>query len=105
MIRTLTASCVVLAVMTAPALAASGCDTRGMPPQMYAAYVTDAQQQLNEHGFSAGTPDGKPGPRTRAAIRAYQKKAGLPVDGCVSKDLVDHLHFAQPKVYGNGGRD
>ncbi len=104
MIRILTASALLLAVTAAPALAASTCDTRGMPPQMYTAYVTDAQQQLNEHGFNAGTADGKPGPRTQSAIRAYQKKAGLPVDGCVSKELVDHLHFAQPKVYGGSKR-
>ena len=103
MTRTLIASALLLATAS-PALAASKCDTRGMPPQMYTAYVTDAQQQLNEHGFNAGTPDGKPGARTQSAIRAYQKKAGLPVDGCVSKELVDHLHFAQPKVYGGSKR-
>lgn len=103
MTRILIASALLLAAAT-PALAASRCDPRGMPPQMYTAHVTDAQQQLNEHGFNAGTPDGKPGARTQSAIRAYQKKAGLPVDGCVSKELVDHLHFAQPKVYGGAKR-
>ena len=103
MTRTLIASALLL-MAASPALAASRCDARGMPPQMYTAYVTDAQQQLNEHGFNAGTPDGKPGARTQSAIRAYQKKAGLAVDGCVSKELVDHLHFAQPKVYGGSKR-
>ncbi|HYH37923.1 MAG TPA: peptidoglycan-binding domain-containing protein [Azospirillum sp.] len=103
MTRILIASALLLTAAT-PAFAASRCDPRGMPPQTYTAYVTDAQEQLNEHGFNAGTPDGKPGARTQSAIRAYQKKAGLPVDGCVSKELVDHLHFAQPKVYGGSKR-
>ena len=31
------------------------------------------------------------GPRTRAAIRAYQRKAGLPVDGVASKEVLDHM--------------
>jgi len=104
MIRTLTATALLLAASTVPALAASKCDTRGMPPQMYTAYVTDAQEQLRQAGFNPGGVDGRIGPRTEAAIRAYQKKAGLPVDGCVSKELVDHMHFAQPKVYGGNKR-
>ncbi|PWC56822.1 peptidoglycan-binding domain-containing protein [Azospirillum sp. TSO22-1] len=102
MIRILIASALLTAAT--PAFAASKCDPRGMPPDTYTAYVADAQQQLNEHGFNAGTADGKPGSRTQSAVRTYQKKAGLPVDGCVSKELVDHLHFAQPKVYGGSKR-
>ncbi|WP_431856048.1 peptidoglycan-binding domain-containing protein [Azospirillum sp.] len=103
MTRILFASTLLLTAAM-PAFAASKCDPRGMPPDAYTGYVTDAQEQLNERGFNAGTADGKPGSRTQAAIRAYQKKAGLPVDGCVSKELVDHLHFAQPKVYGGSKR-
>lgn len=103
MTRILFASALLLAAAT-PAFAAAKCGPRGMPPDAYTAYVADAQQQLSEHGFDAGTADGKPGSRTQSAVRAYQKKAGLPVDGCVSKELVDHLHFAQPKVYGGSKR-
>jgi peptidoglycan hydrolase-like protein with peptidoglycan-binding domain len=103
MIRTLTAAALTLAAFTAPALAAT-CDTRGMPPEMYTSYARDIQQQLTEHGFRAGPVDGKPGRQTQSAIRAYQKAARLPVDGCVSKELADHLHFAQPKVYGGAKR-
>lgn len=101
--RILIAAALLLAA-AAPVRAASVCDPRGMPPQTYTAYATDIQQRLNEQGFRAGTVDGRPGPRTRAAIRAYQKKAGLAADGCVSKELADHLHFAQPKVYGGARR-
>ena len=92
----------VPAAAAAPASAA--CDPDGMPPQMHTAYVVGVQEALAEHGFRPGPADGKPGPRTRAAIRAYQKAAGLPVDGCVTKALADHLNFALPKVYGPAKR-
>jgi peptidoglycan hydrolase-like protein with peptidoglycan-binding domain len=32
-----------------------------------------------------------PGSRTREAIRAFQKSAGLPVDGYASATLLEHL--------------
>ncbi|MGQ9368973.1 peptidoglycan-binding domain-containing protein [Azospirillum sp. ST 5-10] len=95
-------SAVVLTLLSAPAFAA--CEADGMPPQMHTAYVVGVQEALAEHGFRPGPADGKAGPRTRAAVRAYQKAAGLPVDGCVSKALADHLQFAVPKVYAPGRR-
>lgn len=63
------------------------------------AYVEGIQTTLTDHGFRPGVVDGKVGPRTRSAIRAYQQRARLPVDGCVSQALIDHLNFAEPKVY------
>ena len=39
------------------------------------------QQRLLERGFDAGVVDGAIGPRTRAAIEAFQTSVGLPVDG------------------------
>jgi len=41
----------------------------------------ELQRLLNEHGFDAGEPDGIIGTRTRAAIKAFQASAGLPVTG------------------------
>ena len=41
----------------------------------------EVQERLNAHGFDVGAPDGMIGPRTRAAIEAFQASAGLPVDG------------------------
>ncbi len=67
-----------------------------------AAYVRGVQKELLAHGYNAGPVDGIAGPRTRAAIRAYQKDAGLAVDGQPSKRLLDHLKFALPKVYSFG---
>lgn len=94
----------LLAGPASAASAASGCGYEGMPSEMFRAYVQGAQEALNEHGFRAGTVDGKFGSQTRSAVRAYQRAAGLPVDGCVSQQLLDHLNFAQPKVYAKGRR-
>ena len=41
----------------------------------------DVQVALNAAGFNAGTPDGQPGPKTEAALKAFQAARGLLVDG------------------------
>lgn len=41
----------------------------------------ELQERLNARGFEVGKPDGMIGPRTRAAIEAFQNSTGLPVDG------------------------
>ena len=53
--------------------------------------VADMQRLLSARGFVTGDPDGVPGSRTREAIRAYQKSAGLPVDGFASATLLEEL--------------
>jgi peptidoglycan hydrolase-like protein with peptidoglycan-binding domain len=65
---------------------------------MYAAYVAGTQEELNVHGYDAGIPDGVLTAKTEAAIRQYQRDAGLPVDGCATKALLDHMKFVLPKV-------
>jgi peptidoglycan hydrolase-like protein with peptidoglycan-binding domain len=74
----------------------------GMAPGIYRAYVQGIQQALAEHGFDAGPADGRMGGKTERAIRAYQKKAGLPVDGKVSQSLLDHIKFTQPRIEADG---
>ena len=91
-----------LIAAASPAFAACGSD--GMPPDMFKAFVSGAQEALNEHGFKAGSVDGAMGARTQAAVRRYQRAAKLPVDGCVSNELLDHLNFAQPKIYAPGAK-
>ncbi|GHA27099.1 murein transglycosylase [Devosia pacifica] len=51
----------------------------------------DLQRLLSRNGFDAGPVDGRIGPKTRAAIRAYQRHVGLPVDGYASGLLLTRL--------------
>ena len=45
--------------------------------------VLDIQQFLANNGFNPGPVDGQSGPKTKAAIKAFQQKAGLYADGIV----------------------
>ncbi|MDX9786648.1 MAG: lytic murein transglycosylase [Desulfobacterales bacterium] len=51
----------------------------------------EIQQLLNRLGFDAGLEDGLLGPRTRAAIREFQKKLSLPPDGYPAPGLLQRL--------------
>jgi membrane-bound lytic murein transglycosylase B len=51
----------------------------------------ELQKRLNALGFQTGGSDGRFGARTYEAILAYQKKAGLPLDGRPSLKLLVHL--------------
>jgi localization factor PodJL len=54
--------------------------------------VMYVQQRLNAIGYDTGPVDGIAGPRTRAAIEAYQAAQRLTVDGQSSRELVESLH-------------
>ncbi len=58
--------------------------------------IKEIQQILNRLGFDAGAADGLPGPRTRAAIRAFQRAHGLPPDGYPAPDLLRDLRLQAP---------
>lgn len=51
----------------------------------------ELQRRLTSAGYSTGGIDGKIGPNSRAAIRAYQRAAGLPPDGYASLRLLERL--------------
>lgn len=53
--------------------------------------MKEMQQLLNLLGFEAGPVDGLPGPRTKAAIRAFQEKHSLPPDGYSTLALLKRL--------------
>lgn len=53
--------------------------------------VAEIQRALTALGHNPGSMDGRAGPRTVAAIRAYQQQAGLPVDGVASERLLREL--------------
>jgi membrane-bound lytic murein transglycosylase B len=56
-----------------------------------AAQKAELQALLARAGFDVGSPDGVIGPRTRAAVLAYQSRMGLPTDGHISGRLLDAL--------------
>ncbi|MGO1117585.1 lytic murein transglycosylase [Rhodovibrionaceae bacterium A322] len=60
-------------------------------PRLSRQQVKELQAALGAKGFDAGTPDGRVGPNTRKAIRAYQVSAGLPADAYPSLSLLQHL--------------
>ncbi len=70
--------------------AASPRQSRGMTRRIFRAI----QEDLATLGYDPGPADGIPGPRTRAAIRAFQRDQGLAVTGEASADLADRL-FAE----------
>lgn len=57
----------------------------------------ELQTALNELGFDAGEPDGFPGLRTQAAIRAYQLVQHLPADAYAGPSLYESV--MQHRIY------
>jgi peptidoglycan lytic transglycosylase B len=51
----------------------------------------ELQRRLSRLGFETGGSDGRFGARTYEAIIAYQKSAGLPLDGVPSLKLLQHV--------------
>ncbi|MEZ5777465.1 MAG: lytic murein transglycosylase [Paracoccaceae bacterium] len=51
----------------------------------------ELQERLTKAGFSTGGVDGKIGPNTIAAIRAYQRAIGMVPDGYASLDILKRL--------------
>ncbi len=51
----------------------------------------ELQQRLTAAGFDTGGADGKVGPKTVAAVKAYQKSIGLLPDGYASLDILTRL--------------
>ena len=66
--------------------------------------VSLVQQQLRERGYDPGSIDGRAGPRTRAAIRAFQRANDQEEDGEISVDLLQHLGILGQQIhaFGNG---
>ena len=73
-----------------------------MSPALGRAYVFAIQNELIARGYSPGVVDGAEGPRTRSAILAYQRDAGLRQTGRASRELLDHLKFAAPRRDAGG---
>ena len=56
--------------------------------------VVRVQQQLARRGYYAGPIDGIMGPRTRYAIRVYERRHGLPIDGIIDRRLLATMGIA-----------
>ncbi len=84
-----------------PATPVTGTRVDDMTPQMRTAYIRGIQEELAAHDYHPGPADGIMGAMTRDAIRHYQRDAGLEVHGVATKELLDHLKFALPKVYAS----
>jgi lytic murein transglycosylase len=50
-----------------------------------------AQQSLTRLGFDTGGVDGAIGPKSRVAVRAWQKANGLPADGYLTPTLIQRI--------------
>ncbi|WP_373636761.1 lytic murein transglycosylase [Yoonia sp. BS5-3] len=59
--------------------------------QLRRAERVELQQRLTDAGFSTQGVDGRIGPNSQAAIRAYQRSVGLPADGFASVSLLERL--------------
>ncbi|MGF1610999.1 MAG: peptidoglycan-binding protein [Kiloniellales bacterium] len=86
------------------AIRIAGTRVEDMAPAHRRAYILGIQEELAAHGYHVGPIDGEIGSKTKGAIRQYQRDAGLPVDGIATKELLDHLKFATPKVYARTQR-
>jgi len=56
--------------------------------------VSAVQQRLARAGYYHGTIDGVMGPGTRSAIRSYERRHGLRVDGAIDRRLLATMGLA-----------
>ena len=58
-----------------------------------ASTVRKVQKKLNKLGYKCGKVDGSYGKKTKIAIRKYQRKKGMTVNGKINKSLCKKLHI------------
>ena len=69
----------------------TGKPSRAEAPIADQATVSNLQLRLKTLGYDPGPADGQLGPKTRAAIRAYQRDSGLKADGMVTASLLKRI--------------
>lgn len=67
-------------------------------PGLSRAERREVQERLIARGYDIGAADGAIGPRTRAAISAFQASVGLPADGRAGQRVLAALRSAPPKA-------
>jgi lipoprotein-anchoring transpeptidase ErfK/SrfK len=68
------------------------------PASIHAAAILEAQVALDRIGISPGSIDGVPGSQTRAAIRAFQLREGLPITGELDTNTRAHITLMSPPL-------
>jgi len=58
----------------------------------------EAQVELHRRGFSCGSIDGVLGPQTAAALRAFQRRVGLPETGALDAETSTQLRLTAPAL-------
>ena len=58
------------------------------------ALIRKIQDMLTELGFYTGPVDGRMNVATARAIRLYQKRTNITVDGVASEEVLDHIRFS-----------
>lgn len=66
--------------------------------------IAALQKALKAGGDDPGTPDGIFGEKTKAAVQAFQKKAGLDVDGVVGPNTAKALKAKMAKLAEGDGK-
>jgi lipoprotein-anchoring transpeptidase ErfK/SrfK len=62
--------------------------------------VLELQVELHRRGFSCGAIDGVPGPQTAAALRGYQRAAGIRETGTLDAATREWLVMSEPALTG-----
>lgn len=65
--------------------------------------IMEVQQDLNDQGYNAGTPDGKLNPATQQALRDFQKAKNLPQTGQPDKQTRTALGVKEKSSDKGGG--
>lgn len=79
----------------APEPARPAAEAPAAPPAPLSAH--ELQELLTALGYNPGRIDGKVGPKTREALKMFQKDAGLPVTGVLDAETTQRLRAAPPK--------
>ena len=76
----------------------SGTSTSSAPKKPSAQYTREAQQLLTDLGYDPGPIDGDYGRRTAAAVKAFQRDAGITQDGWIDQELLSALQKSEGRT-------
>lgn len=83
----------VIETLSPIALSVDGDTTKSLKPGQRNSQVLELQQTLSDLGFYAGQLDSAYGPKTKTAVRLFQKSKDLKLDGIAGPDTLRVLYF------------